>query len=180
MSIKLKEITKNSEVRAAKELYRSAFPKEERAPFFLLKKWAKKPSTKWLSIYDDDLWVGFFYLLTRGDLAYLMFFAIDETKRGCGYGSKALTALKERYPNHRIFLALEQLDETADNYEQRQARTNFYLKNGFTNRGHVISEGRLLFASLGWGEDVKLGEYETLVDDWSGKWWRKGFHMGLY
>ena len=86
MTLKLSKITKN-DYKAVKKLYLSAFPREERPPFFMLKSGVKKGSGDFFVAKDGEIFVGFAYIVTHADLAYLFYFAIDGGLRGKGYGS---------------------------------------------------------------------------------------------
>ena len=49
----------------------------------------------------------------------MKFFAISEQRRFGGYGSKVMDLMKGKYAKQRIVLNIEELDDTADNYQQR-------------------------------------------------------------
>ena len=54
MSITLKQVNKKSaDYKKIKELYKKAFPVNERAPFFVLSSKAKKPNVDFWGIYSD-------------------------------------------------------------------------------------------------------------------------------
>ena len=60
---------------------------------------------------------GFFYVLRDGRLAYIFHFAIHQDFRGRGVGTSALKALLERCAGERLFLAIEQIDPAAENFQ---------------------------------------------------------------
>ena len=109
----------------ARRLYEEAFPREERAPFRLLLKRARQGKADFWSLTESDEWIGMAYILRGGDLAYLFYLAVAKDKRGCGYGTMAIEALKKQYYGCRLFLALETLDKSASNYDQRVKRRDF-------------------------------------------------------
>lgn len=98
MNLRLRKynISKESKDKV-KELYFSAFPKDEQLPYWMMKLLSRKKSADFYSIYDKNDFVGLAYVATYKDTAYLFFFAIDEKQRGKGYGSAFLSALKEKY-----------------------------------------------------------------------------------
>jgi len=155
--------------RKIKRLFRSAFPPDERPPYFLLNWKAKREKAQILVAKDNNTFVGFVYLVTHLDLVYLFFLAVDESRRRCGCGSKLLTALKEKYAGKRIFLAREPLDPDAENYAQRVSRHNFYLKNGLVDLPMKIKEGPLVYDTMGIGGNISADEYHALICAWGGK-----------
>ena len=162
-----------------RKLYIRAFPKEERMPFFLIKRGVRRGAEEILIAKEDGVFLGFACLVCDGDLAYLFYFAIDDTKRGKGNGSRILEELKKRYRGKRLFLAREQLDEQADHYEQRMKRHAFYLKNGFVDLPCQMREASVVYDVLGIGGTVKPAEYERLMDRWCGKWIRRMIRMSI-
>lgn len=152
-----------------KKLYVGAFPADERAPFYLLKKNAKKGRGEMLAAYDNNKLIGMVYIIGNTDLGYLFYFAIIPELRGKGYGSKILSLLHERYSSGRLFLAREMLDKSADNYSQRVRRHEFYLKNGFTDLNATIKEGSVVYDVMITGGKVSPQEYADLMQHWAGK-----------
>lgn len=53
--------------------------------------------------------------------------------RGKGYGSKLIDMVRETHPGKRIFLVVEPMDVTSDDYEMRVRRQRFYERNGCVN-----------------------------------------------
>ncbi len=153
-----------------KKLYLQAFPKEERAPFSLLMR--KANAADFFALYDNSKWVGLSYIVRRGQLAYIFYLAISPNERGKGYGSAAMKALIEYYKNCRLFLALEQLDKTADNYEQRLKRHAFYKSCGLSDLPYKIKEGGVVYSIMGVGGKVEPEEYRELIDSYLG-WFLK-------
>lgn len=168
MSITLK-IADKGDIKSFKSLYFSAFPKNERQPFCLLKSRAKSGRGELHIARDGETFVGFAYVITYLDMAYLFYFAIDGELRGKGYGSEILTELKRIYEGKRLFLARETLDEGADNYDQRVKRHSFYLKNGFSDLPAKIEESSVVFDVMGIGGTVKAEEYGAMMTAFCGK-----------
>lgn len=82
---------------------------------------------------DDGTPVGFmvFLPILNTEWLYLLYFAVDSSRRGCNYGSRALKLMKERYVGKQIFGSIETLLPDSENYDQRVARWRFYSRNGF-------------------------------------------------
>ncbi len=152
-----------------KQLYLTAFPAEERAPWLLLKRRAGQGRAEMLAAVEDGSFAGMAYMVTLGDMAYLFYLAVEDGRRGQGIGGQILAALKERYPDKRIFLAREQLDPSAENAAQRESRHRFYLANGFQDWGVQIREHTMTYDAMGIGKPVTAPEYAALMGSWSGR-----------
>lgn len=103
----------------------TAFPYEERRDCFDQKECLKNSYFNFFEIYDGDTAVGFTALWDFEKFIYIEHIAIDEDKRGGGYGSKAIDLIKEKY-NKPIILEAE-----APVTEQQIKRIKFYNRLGF-------------------------------------------------
>ena len=166
--------------KAVKKLYLSAFPRNERPPFYLLESRAKKGLGSCHTVYDNGEFIGFAYVIPHLDMAYLYYFAIDGEKRGKGYGRAVLSELKKIYEGKRFFLARETLDEGADNYQQRVKRHEFYLKNGLEDIPIKIKEASVTFDAMGLGGLIKSEEYDAMMTAFCGRLIRKFIDMRLF
>lgn len=153
---------------AIKHLYMTAFPDEERAPWWLLKRRAMQKRADFFTALDDGAFAGIAYVVQHKDMVYLFYLAVEENQRGKGTGGKILSALHERFPGKRIFLAREQLDKSAENYPQRESRHRFYLANGFEDWQLRIKEGPVTYDVMGIGSKVSSSEYHELISSWTG------------
>lgn len=88
-----------------------------------------------LGFYNDETLLGFALLLINSGTVFLLLLAIDKKLRGNGYGSQALKAIISKYPEKQVVLDFEEVTKTAENYEQRVSRKQFYLRNGFHETG---------------------------------------------
>ena len=114
-----------------KAIYMEAFPKAERKPIFLLRRAARKGKSDLYLALDRETVAGFIAVIPYRDMVMVEYLAVSNQIRSKGTGSKLLAEVCRRYAKHRILLMIEQIDENADNAEQRIARKRFYLKNGF-------------------------------------------------
>ena len=73
------------------------------------------------------------FIITHGDLSFLLYLAVAEGSRGMGYGTRALDEVKRMSADRRLFLNIEPLDEDSDNMAQRMSRKRFYERNGFSS-----------------------------------------------
>ena len=99
-----------------RRLYLSAFPKIERHPVMEL-----------------------FSASSKGRAEFLLYFAVDESKRNKGYGSAILDSIRKRYEGKDVVLLIESLHEECDNMDIRIRRKGFYLRNGFRDTGLIQS-----------------------------------------
>lgn len=168
-----------NDYKLVKNLYLTAFPPEERPPFFLLKWRAIRGNGQLLVAREAEEFIGFVYLIQDEQLVYLFFFAVEDCARGSGYGSKILDLVKERSRGKRIFLAREPLDDGAENNGQRIRRRNFYLRNGFEDLPiHIVEQG-YRFEAMGIGGPIAPEEYDALITAWLGKAFRKWIPMRM-
>lgn len=94
---------------------------------------------------------------------------MDDALRAKGYGSRILKMLRRIYSDKRLFLAREQLDDTADNREERIHRRDFYMRNGFSDMGVRLREGPVIYDVMGIGGKVSPAEYDKLIRSWAGE-----------
>ena len=167
------EIAEKQDYQKIKARYLSAFPPEERPPFFFL----KRKAGQMLVAKEDGQFLGFVYLVCHKDMVYLFFFAVEASHRGQGYGSQILQLVKEQNAGKRIFLAREPLDDQADNAAQRRSRHQFYLRNGFTDLPIQIVEQGYVFDAMGIGGNISAKDYDGLINGWCGKFLRSFLRM---
>lgn len=157
---KIDENTKNLE--DIKQLYMDAFPFEERIPFYIMVSVGNDRGVEFLSIYDDDTWLGFIHTLVGEKLSYIFYFAIDGGLRRSGYGSKIIREYKKIHP--KLSLAIEPIEEDSDNIKQRKKRLAFYEKNGFETLDTKVVEMGVEFELMGAkGMEIKESDYKSLV-----------------
>ena len=157
---KIDENTKNLE--DIKQLYMDAFPFEERIPFYIMVSVGNDRGVEFLSIYDDDTWLGFIHTLVGEKLSYIFYFAIDGGLRQSGYGSKIIREYKKMHP--KLSLAIEPIEEDSDNIKQRKKRLAFYEKNGFETLDTRVVEMGVEFELMGAkGMEIKENDYKSLV-----------------
>ncbi|MDE6762754.1 MAG: GNAT family N-acetyltransferase [Oscillospiraceae bacterium] len=168
MIITLKKINFFSpDYRKISRLYRTAFPADERAPMWFMALKSERENVDFWGLYSNGKWVGLAYVISEGGASYLFYLALSENSRGKGLGSKAMQSLKKHYAGQRLFLALEQLDDSADNYGERQRRRQFYLKNGLKPLPLTIREATVTYDVMGTG-DVNPEEYKSMMKKYLG------------
>ncbi len=118
------------------QINNEAFPISERMSFDEIFDFSLDTNTDVLGIYDDENPVGFAVLLKNEECGYIYFIAIDNCRRGKGYGSTTMQMMMEHYPELQLVLDFEIIDDNAENNKQRVRRKNFYLRNGFHETGN--------------------------------------------
>jgi GNAT superfamily N-acetyltransferase len=180
MHITLKKVNRGlEEYKRIKNLYNSAFPDDERAPFWVLYLKRNRSGVDFWAIYADGKWAGMAYAVSSKDVTYLFYFAISKHKRGLGIGSAALKALIKKYEGQRFFLALEQLDETSDNYDERLKRRHFYERNGLESLGCKLRESTVVYDVMGTGGNIEPEDYKDLMENYMGMFSTKIFKMEI-
>ncbi len=122
-------------------LYLSAFPNEERFPFWILEECSKEKNSDLYAILDNEQFIGMCYIVNCGDAYYLMYLAVESELRNKEYGSKILKDLKDKYKT--LFLSI---DSTRDEVSCR--RKNFYLRNGFYDTNKYYEDTGVLYEVL--------------------------------
>lgn len=140
MNISVYELKNAPSPKKVKALYYAAFPKEERIPWLLMRLLTVRKGTQLSVYYHADTFCGFTFTASYKKALFVLFLAVDDDKRGKGYGSAILEHLKQTDPEREILLNVELLDSMAENYAQRVQRMAFYKKNGFYDTGYDIDE----------------------------------------
>lgn len=150
--------------RNVKRLYKTAFPVDQRVPFWSLRLRSNMNGMEIVAYYDEDVFCGFACLLATENAVYLYYIAVAEGLRGKGYGTQILDDLKQRHPEKTIALDIEARDPGANDNEKRAARRAFYLDNGFKPSGYGFKDGGL-FEIIVFGEKLKEPKaYAALID----------------
>ncbi len=157
------------EYKRIKELYISAFPKDERAPFSFLKRRAAQNRAAMLIAEENSEFIGFAYVVEYKDIVYLFYFAVDKNKRGRGNGGKILRLLKDYFKGKTLFLAREPLDDTAENKRERINRRNFYISNGFKDIPYRVKEAGVIYDLMSADEKINIKDYNVLIRNWAGR-----------
>lgn len=172
MTITAKSIKDAPNKTQIKRLYHTAFPKEERLPWWLLRLWAFVKRFHLTAYYNGETFCGFTFGATEADVFYIMFFAVDRKLRGQGYGSSILEHIKQENPGKTVLLNVELLDEAAPNNAQRIKRMAFYKKNGFTDTGFLIREVGGIFRVLSSTAKIDVRAYQQVFLKISYGFWK--------
>lgn len=99
----------------------------------------------------------------------LDYFAIVDSVRGQGYGSRALRALQEQYADRHFFLEIESIYDDCENVEQRMRRKQFYLRNGMTEMKMMVNLFGTNMEVLGHGCKLEFDAYCAVYEHTYGK-----------
>ncbi|MCD8040966.1 MAG: GNAT family N-acetyltransferase [Clostridia bacterium] len=167
--ITLTDVTKDKKhLKQVKRLYKSAFPANERPPFFMILNKAKKGKGELFAAESNGSFIGLANTVTHKQTVYLFFLAVDSAVRGKGYGSEILTEIKRRYNDKKIILCMEELDTSAKNFEERIKRKRFYERNGFNLSGIKSVEAGVWYDLLVYGGEITYEEFADLMKDYMG------------
>ena len=98
-----------------KHIYKEAFPREEKIPFWMLKMLTRDGRGEFYGVYDQEELIGLVYNVYYKDIIYLSYLAIDDPKRGAGYGGRILQTITKKYSERRLFLSTTEMDTTGEN-----------------------------------------------------------------
>ena len=133
IKLKMKIINKKNEneIKKIKNLYYSAFPKNELINFDIFFSKNDFKGKKIFAFFDQTIFVGFAIIITKLKISNILYLAIESELRGKGYGTQVLKNISNFYQNNRIVVDVEDPDKTEINKEQRLKRIKFYLNAGF-------------------------------------------------
>ena len=151
-------VTKTKKLKEAKKLYREAFPKEERLPWWVLRLMTAPKGVALTAYERDDEFLGFTHSTATEDILFIMFFAVRGDLRGKGCGSAILEHIKQTNPGKAIGLNVEPLDDNAD--------------NGFFDTGYDVAEVGGVFRVLSTDPVLDVEAYLRVFGRLSLGFWR--------
>ncbi len=152
-----------------KKLYKHAFPKWERKPFWLMLKKQKIGITDIFYLEKNNKFCGLASTILYKNIVLLAYFAIDESMRGLGYGSEALLELQKYYKDKDFILEIESTKIPSENYNERIRRKNFYKRNGITETGIGVNLFGVEMEVLSRGTDLTYDRYFEIYKNYIGK-----------
>ena len=105
---------------------------------------------EFLQFTEDGKFVGLAYMIVRGGVAFLLYFAVDEKMRNRGKD---------------VVLLNESLHEKCDNMDIRVRRKGFYLRNGFRDTGFIQTSfgGEANYHILNTRENFDMEAYRYML-----------------
>ena len=146
-----------------KNLYEASFPVQERISWPWMVWMALLGQADFLAYFDGQDFTGFSYSLRSKTSYYLLFLAIPDQQQSKGYGRKILQEVARRAGCRPIFLVIEPLDESADNYTIRLKRLAFYEKNGYQLTDYIYFENQEVYQVLTNHITADFQEFERLA-----------------
>ena len=151
-------------------LYQSAFPKEEKKPFSMIRGMYKKGKTDVWYCEENGEFAGLVITINGPDKVLLDYLAVAKKRRGCGHGSEMLRLMRQQYAGKGVFLEIEKVAEEASNYEERRRRKQFYLRNGMTEMGVFVELFGVDMELLGFDCTMTFAEYHDFYRDNYSTW----------
>ncbi len=131
-----------------RKLGRKAFPSPDLVPPPAMKLLGKRGMASHLAFYDGDHLAGIAYIIEDGKMVYVVSLAVDEKRRSDAYGTavlKELIRLAEGRPAVLVALAS---DPEARNNRKREERLDLFERNGFTDTGYNMVDGKTVYRLL--------------------------------
>ena len=150
---------------AIAKLYRTAFPRAERAPLWLLKCLAKQGECDFSGCYSEGRFVGLTVAVGQSDFTYLFFLAVEEGARSHGFGGRILEEVKAHYAGRPVVLDMEERNASAPNAEHRERRYRFYEKHGFAPAGYTYTFKGVTYEVLLFGGEVTKDRYYAFLKE---------------
>ena len=151
-------------------LYLSAFPAEERKPFFTIVSMFRKKRMDVWCLEQDRHFLGFVTAIDDEGLVLIDYLAIEDRCRGKGIGTAALQAIQKQYSRKQIFLEIESIYEQTPNLAQRQRRRAFYLRSGLKPMNVMINLFGVKMELLGFDCHIDYDRYHRFYMKNLGRW----------
>lgn len=151
-------------------LYKTAFPENERKPFFMFLWGRKQGKYDIIAIRsDDNEFLGLAIVIISEEFALMDYFAVCETKRGSGIGTRALKLIQKKYRDKKFLLEIESTKVSCENRSQRITRKNFYEHCGMKAMDYSViwygNELEILTYNCNVSfEDYLLIQYRTIPE----------------
>ena len=166
-----KQITPFNADLQIKQLYESAFPKEEQIPWDDLMRLIKEMQLDFTAYYDGEVFIGFTIIYPRPSFNWYWYFAVREEIRNKGFGQEILSMVIERYKGQTSVFDMESPRQVCDNSEQRKRRHAFYLRNGFrdSNVYKTFDTVEMTIMMMGEGNFTNQ-DWDDVVNELSQHW----------
>ncbi len=154
-----------------RQLYETAFPREEQIPWGDLMRLTDTMSLDFTAYHDDGQLVGLTVVYPRKTFNWFWYFAVREELRGRGIGQMILSRLMDRYKDRACILDMESPRQECDNAVQRERRYSFYLRNGFRDTGVGRSFDGIDYLIMMKGEATfTLHDYDPILEELKSFW----------
>lgn len=119
-------------------LYKKAFPRSERKPFWMILKMHYRGTTDIWYFRREGQFAGMILTINGPEHILLDYLAVEEKQRGTGVGSEILQLMQRHYAGKGVFLEIESVYERSKNQAERLSRKHFYEKAGMSSMGVFV------------------------------------------
>lgn len=147
----------------AKQLYLTAFPKEERMSWDDLALLNAKGDVDFLGFFEGEKLLGCTYTFNQPKISWLFYFAVEPDVRGRGIGSHIIQYILKDFQGKRLIIDIEDANQPALNAEQRHRRYDFYRRMGFVDYGVKRMSDPVLYNVMSYGGPITLETVDELV-----------------
>ena len=180
-----------------RQLYETAFPKNEQIPWDDLMRLVGEMPLDFTAYYDEEVmeqreqsqaclnsaesqensaegqtFIGFTIVYQRKSFNWFWYFAVREELRGKGYGQQILTHLIKRYKGQPFVLDMESTTQVCDNLEQRKQRQAFYVRNGFRDTNVYRTYNDIIMTIMMRGEGTfTMQDWDDISHELQQFWW---------
>ena len=130
------------------KLQRKAFPSSDLLPPPAMKILGKRGMASHLSFYDGDRLAGVAQIIENGKMVYVVSLAVDEKRKSDAYGTAVLKELARLAEGRPLVLETLASDPEARNNRKREERLDFFERNGFTDTGYNMVDGKTVYRLL--------------------------------
>ncbi len=153
--MKLKHIDKSSAEAVYKERMVIDFPEEELKPLWAILKAIDKGKYECLGLFDDELMIGYTFLVKLGNDYLVDYLAVYPDKRNSGAGGVMVTLLAEYLSDADNILIEVENPEYAEDEDQKDIqsrRLSFYYRNSCSDTGLRVKTFDVPFIILRMGK----------------------------
>lgn len=151
-------------------LYRTAFPRAERKPTWVILQQYRKGKMDIWCLQQGHGFRGLAITINGDRQILLDYLAVTEKYRGHGIGAAALTALQQLYEGKDVFLEIESVFEDVPDLSMRQRRKAFYLRCGLKPMSVMVYLFGVKMELLGYGDPISYAQYHRFYTENLGSW----------
>lgn len=122
----------------------------------------KADSTDLFCLIENESVYGIIYLIKYKSSIFILYLAVNSSKRDNGYGSYILKWCLNNYKGYKIFLNIEEINSNKIDFETRKRRLKFYLNNGFYLTNVMSRDEKENFHVLSNYKEIDIKEYVKL------------------
>ena len=146
-------------------LYHKSFPKNEKKPFSrILSTYRRGRADVWYLSYKG-YFAGLATTINSKDTILLDYFAISDTMRGHGIGSRVLRSMQKHYAPKGLLIEIESCTPYAPNLKERNRRKEFYLRNCMVPLNIDVLLFGVEMELLGYNCQVDFSKYRSIYAD---------------